>query len=556
MTGLWLWRMRFQGFLNTVKKRPAGYLFGLLLLGLMYWGMFSLTRRSVRFLMRYVENLNQDIAIAIMQRSLDTLFLILVLSVIFSVLTTAVHTLYSSEDLPFLLSLPIPPAQVFNLKVAETYVSAALMPVLFTIPILFGLGVERGAKAVYYPIALASAFLLYALPVAIGCLIALFLMRIAPAGRVKEITTALSVIFAAGFVFVLRFLRPERLADMNLAEMSRFLDRLANLDVGWLPTSWAAHAVWSAIAGEVNDGTLWLAVSAALTIIMVSYLAAIAYRQGWIRALDSGSPKLDGRIRLAAWWERPFFAFGQAGSIIVKDIRLLLRDPTQWSQLLVLLALAGVYLTSVGSMRVENLDVQRFRDALGTLNLVFMGFLLAGVGIRTAFPLVSLEGEGFWLLRTAPLRSSQIVLSKFWNSLGSMLVLGVGIGTAAAYMIDLSPTLAWISPLAGACAAIAITGLGIGLGAAYPRFQATSPSEIPLSFGGLMYMVMALAYSIFTTLILAWPAWRAINKPGIIVWLTPEGLFTLAMLLALTLFTTVFPLWYGTYKLSRYETGD
>ena len=106
---------------------------------------------------------------------------------------------------------------------------------------------------------------------------------------------------------------------------------------------------------------------------------------------------------------------------------MLMRDPTQWSQLLVLVALAGVYLVSTSSISI---DLQRFRDALGAMNLLFLSFLLAGVGIRTAYPIVSLEGEGFWLLQTGPLRSSQIVLAKFFNALPIMVLLGGGLGFA------------------------------------------------------------------------------------------------------------------------------
>ena len=40
-------------------------------------------------------------------------------------------------------------------------------------------------------------------------------MRIAPAGKVKEVATALSVIFAAALILGLRALRPEQLTALN-----------------------------------------------------------------------------------------------------------------------------------------------------------------------------------------------------------------------------------------------------------------------------------------------------------------------------------------------------
>ena len=221
-----------------------------------------------------------------------------------------------------------------------------------------------------------------------------------------------------------------------------------------------------------------------------------------------------------------------------------------------LVALAGVYLFSVGGLQIEGLDSQRFQDALGTINLLFMGFLLSGIGIRMTYPIVSLEGEGFWLLKTGPLSSRNIVMSKFWHTLPTMLLLGVGLGVAASLLLDVSPTLAWASPVAGLCAGLATTGLGVGLGAAFPRFNATSPSEIPLAAGGLLYMTLSLAFAALMTLLLAWPAWQALRNPGTLVWSTPQGWLVLALLAALTLISTAAPLGYGSYRLARYETGD
>ena len=548
--------MRLRGALNGVRRGPTGALFGLGLLLLVYWGVFTATRRGVRFVDGFLRFGNEDIADAVLQRSLETLFLVLVLGVTFSVLTTAVHTLYSSQDLPFLLSLPASAASVFTLKVAETYVGAALLPALFTLPVLLALGAERGAPPAYYGLALAAVLALYALPVALGCVLALFLMRVAPAGRVKEIATGASVVLAALFVLGLRVLRPERLATMSLEELSGFLTRFASFELSWLPTSWTSQVVWGALSGRVTGGAYALAGLSLLLLWGSAALAALAYQEGWIRALDTSAPKLDPRPRRAGSLERLLHRFGPLGALVAKDVKLLWRDPTQWSQLLVLAALAGVYLFSVGSFTLEGADSQRFRDALGTLNLLFMGFLLAGTGVRMSYPAVSLEGEGFWLLKTGPLSARTVVMSKFWQALLPTAVLGGGVGWAAARLLDVSPTLAWASPVAGLCAALATTGLGVGLGAAFPRFDATTPSEIPLAAGGLLYMTLSLAFAALITLVLAWPAWQTFQNPQGMVWRTPEGLGVLALLALVTLLSTALPLLYGAARLARYEPGD
>lgn len=546
-----LLRLRLRSALNGLRRAPLRTVVGLALLAGVYLGVQRLTRLGVRFLDTYPGI--GSIADAVTQRSLEALFTVLMVGVAFSVLTSAISTLYGSTDLPLLLGLPLPAASVFGLKVGETYLTSAALPAVFTLPVLVGLGLERQAPPAYYLLSAAAVLALYAIPVALGALLALVLMRLAPAGRVTEVATAVSVAAAAGLILGLRALRPEQLSAMSPDEFERLLARLAELHIGWLPTRWASGAVWRALRGELSMGALALAAAAVAALAVVAWAAARAYRSGWFRALDGVGPRRGPGPLPAAAWERPLARLGAGGGIAVKDLRLLARDPGQWSQLLVLAALAGVYFISTASVAVQ---MQRFRDVVGALNLAFLGFLMAGVGVRTSFPLVSLEGEGFWMLQTGPVRARQVVMAKFWGALPVMLLLGGGLGIAVAGRLGVSAPLALATPVAGLCAALAITGLGVGLGAAFPRFDATNPAEVPMSTGGLLYMALALAYAGLNTLLFAYPAYRLLRAPSGFAWRSPEGALVLALVGLATLAFTILPLALGSYRLSRYEAGD
>jgi ABC-2 type transport system permease protein len=543
--------LRTRALRNAVRRTPGRYLVGAVFLGLVSWGLLEVSLRGVRFVDGFPAI--GSIADAALQRSVEALVTLLMLAVAFSVLTSAITTLYAAEDLPFLLSLPIDAARVFEQKVLETYLSSALLPALFTVPVLVGLGVARSAPASYYPVAVASVLALFALPVAAGALLALLLMRFSPAGRVKEVATALSVVLAAGLVFALRALRPEQLTDLTPEEFEVLLRGFADLGVGWLPPGWAGTSVWAALGGALSPAAVLLVSTAAVSLWGVGRVAAVAYREGWVRGIDTAHARHDPTPRRAAAWEAPLARLGPAGALVVKDVRLLLRDPAQWSQLLVLAALAGVYLVSTASVEVEG---QRFRDALGTLNVAFLGFLLAGVGVRLAFPAVSLEGEGWWLVRTAPLATAQVVVGKFLHVLPTMLVLGVGLGVAQALLLDVGRTLATSSIVAGACAGVAISALGVGLGAAFPRFDATNPAEVPMSPGGLLYMTTSLLYAAALTVVLAYPSWRALIEPQAAVWASGAGRLVLLLAVGLTVVVALAALGIGTARLHRLEIGN
>jgi ABC-2 type transport system permease protein len=545
-------RMRLTALRGAMRQAPLRYGIALAFVALAGWGVLAATRRAIRFVDGYPAI--GTIADAVLQRSLEGLFVILMAGVAFSVLTGAITTLYASRDLPLLLSLPLRPERVFGLKTLELFVQSAALPALLTAPALVALGIERGAPPLYAVVAAAALAALYALPVALGAALALLLMRLAPAGRVQEVATGANVVLAAGLVVGLRALRPERLTDATPEQFEAFLQGIARVELGWAPTSWASRATWAALEGRADLGLAALAGSAVLSLAAVARLAAWAYRVGWIRALDTARARRDPASRPAAAWERPLARLGPVGGIVVKDLRSGARDATQWSQLLVLVALAAVYLVSTASLEV---DGQRFRDALGTLNLAFLSFLLIGIGVRTTFPLPSLEGEGWWMLRTGPLRVRQIVAAKALQAFPAMAALGLAVGAGAAWLLDLSPALAAASPWTGLAGAAVATGLGIGLGSALPRFDAAAPTEVPLSPGGLAYMGAGLAWALGHTLLLAWPAWQVLRgAPGEAVWTSPGGLAAAGLALLWAVAFTVVPLAIGTARLARWEPGD
>ena len=84
---------------------------------------------------------------------------------------------------------------------------------------------------------------------------------------------------------------------------------------------------------------------------------------------------------------------------------MFLRDVSQWSQLLLLLALVLVYLYN---FRVLDLDRNPYmsgmiKNVYAFVNLAMAGLVMSTVCARFVFPAVSAEGAAFWIIRTAPI---------------------------------------------------------------------------------------------------------------------------------------------------------
>jgi ABC-2 type transport system permease protein len=185
-----------------------------------------------------------------------------------------------------------------------------------------------------------------------------------------------------------------------------------------------------------------------------------------------------------------------------------MRDVSQWSQLLLLLALVLIYLYN---FRV--LDLQRvpymsgfIKNVYAFVNLGLASFVLATVAARFVFPAVSAEGAAFWIIRTSPISLRDFLWSKFWTGLVPVLVLTEGLTVAANELLGVDPVLKAVSACAIVFLSFALVGLATGLGARYPRFTADNPSQVAGSYGGIVYMILAVLLIIVTIVLLGWPS--------------------------------------------------
>lgn len=547
-----LLRLKALALRRTLQRGPKwGYALVGVLAALLLWAEVWGTWQALHFLGRF-----GNLGLNVFARVLETGLITLTSGVTFSATTAAISTLYLSDDLNFLLAQPIPARRVFAVKVLETFLNAALVPVFLTLPLLFTVGAYFRTSGWAYPVMVLADLLTFAAPVGLGALLAVALMRFAPVGRVREVSTALGVLLSAGLVFAIRALRPEVLVQklQHPEQVEEVLRSFSGPGSPLLPPVWASQGIWQAAHGGLSPALLPLGLLTAALLLGATALATRAYQEGWARALDSGRPRLDPAPRRASGLERAFGRLGVGGQLAFKDLRLTLRDPTQWSQLLVVVALAGVYLVSVKAVPIP---VPQFRGILGYIQLAFQGFIVSGVAVRLAFPVVSTEGKAYWLLRTAPVSPRTVVLSKFWGVLPVTLVLGLVMGVASARSMNLGPTLLLLSVLVSLSNAFVITALGVGLGAAAPKFDADNPAEIGVSPGGLAFMGLSLAYSVVCLLLLARPATASVLRPdlypGYSALGTLEGGLGLAGLLLATVLGTWLSLRMGWRRLDALE---
>jgi ABC-2 type transport system permease protein len=383
------------------------------------------------------------------------------------------------------------------------------MVVAFLLPVLLAIGLARCAPPGYYLLALATLVPFVVIPSALGAAVTLGLVSVFPARRARDVLMLMGLLFAIAVVLLLRFIRPERLLDVqSLPDVTAFFTTLHSPLTPFLPSFWAAESLFAALRGRVDAlhlGALWTTALATTVLARAAY--GHQYFSAWSKAQEARKARFT-RLALLEPLVRRLPLSPARRALLVKDAKVFLRDTTQWSQLLLLLALALVY---VYNFRVLDLDRIPYmsrvvKNAYAFVNLAMAAFVTAAVAVRFVFPAVSAEGPAFWIVRTAPVRLHAFLWSKLWTGLVPVLLLAEGLTVASNRLLGVSPFLQVLCAAAIAFMALALVGLACGMGACHPRFGAENLTQVAGSYGGVAFMVLAVLYILATVALLAWPA--------------------------------------------------
>ena len=319
----------------------------------------------------------------------------------------------------------------------------------------------------------------------------------------------MGLLFAMAIVILLRVLRPERLLHVeSLPDIAAFFATLQSPVTPMLPSFWAGETLFASLQGgrdALHIGALWTT-ALALTILVRAanerwFFAGFSKAQ---EARKARFTQLRGLDRLA----RVLPISIVRRHLLIKDMKIFLRDVSQWSQLLLLLALVLVYLYNFRVLDLERIPYMSgvLKNVYAFVNLGMAGLVMSTVAVRFVFPAVSTEGGAFWIIRSAPIPLRDFLWSKFWTGLVPVLVLTEGLTIAANELLGIDPFLKVVAAAAVVFMGLALVGLATGLGARYPRFGADNANQIAGSFGGVAFMVLAVLFVLVTIALLGWPA--------------------------------------------------
>jgi ABC-2 type transport system permease protein len=502
-----LWASR-----NAVRRAP-GRSASLVLLAVLFW---------VGCLAAFVSVLEYFHEIGEFGPMLTQRLLLLVLVSFFVVLlisntVTALTTFYLAEDIPLLLALPISHRCLHRGRFVETLVSSSWMALLFGLPAFLAYGIVYEAGPGFYGALGVVLGLVLLMPTALGVLVSTLLVLMFPAHRTRDAMLVGIGLLVALTVGLIRLLQPEQLAESSgLAGLAGFLAGFEATGSPYLPTTWAADVLITLLGAREGEALFHLAMlasTAAMLYLVSATVVERVYLRAWSRA-QTGRATGTGERTLATWLEwlaRPLPRVPRL--LVVKDVTVFLRDVGQWSQLLLLAALIGLYVYNFSVLPLDDgtpLSVA-MRELAVVLNLGLAAFVTTAIAVRFVYPMVSLEGRAWVILRTAPVPLGHIWWSKFWIGYVPLLAFAMLLIVATNGYLDVPGTLTASFLLTLVPLTAALVSLGLSFGAAHPRLDVPNAAQIATGFGAIIYMVTSLVLIALVVTLEAWPTWRLLR---------------------------------------------
>ncbi|OIP41860.1 MAG: hypothetical protein AUK47_05765 [Deltaproteobacteria bacterium CG2_30_63_29] len=516
----------------------------------------------------------------LVRKLLSMTFMVIFSVLLFSSIIQAFSTYLLSDELRFILPYPVPPNALFSARFLETAFYSSWMVLLFGLPVFISAGVVFRSPVSYYLWLMCVFVPLILIPPALAVLVVLFLANTFPVQRAREVLIGLGVVFFIGAFIVIRQLQPEKLFNPGqFGNTMEFFSSLQTPGRYWLPSTWAIEVLHPYLRSDTDIPLDVLHLSCLYgTAFGAYFIAAWAYRLLYRRAYSraqqgrhsdyqlerqrdglGGAGKSRARRRLQAWSQRMSLRAGRMGPVLAiarKDAIVFTRDAVQWSQILLLIGLVVIYL--VNFQYIGAIGKGGIFGPIGIhfLNFGLNGFLVAAVSVRIVFPAVSLEGRAFWLIRRSPIGLPRYLLAKWLGHTPHMLLLAEGL-TISSHLMSGTPL--WLtlkSVVVIFFLVVSLTGLGVGVGALFPRFNSDNAAKIATGFGGVLFMGASLMLTLGVIIIDAYPTFFLLKRSlGFSSDLPPyfwlkAGASWSAMLL-LCLGSPALVIWLGARKLAK-----
>lgn len=422
-------------------------------------------------------------------------------------------TLYKSAEVNFLLTKPIEPAKIFTIKFLDNffYSSSTLLMILFALLLgytfYFQLGIGQFLVLVlnFIPFMVSAGSL--------GVMLLLAVILLANRFGVKRVVYSIAVGYVAVIFFFFRINSPRYLVSTVLrhypfVNKDAYLNDLIPSVIKVLPNNWISQAAYWTLYGDAYKVLFFTMLQIGLAVLLFSlayHLGKKYYFQTWLVNHKLTAELNSDRKKISQFFN-PTSATAissQVKAILRKDFLVFLREPSQVIHSLVLLFLMIVFVVSVAGIKFVGLGNFYLQTMIYLAIFIFNLLLITTLSLRFIFPLISLEGNSFWKLKSAPVSIKKYIFSKLYAV--AIIVLSISVILCFFSNYKFGIILFTFALIVTVIAAITIVSINFGMGGLFANYKEKNPIRVSSSQGASLTFLISILYMLFLVVLLFKP---------------------------------------------------
>ncbi len=425
--------------------------------------------------------------------------------------------IYQSQEIRFLITTPSSAARIFQYKFSEAVFLSGWGFILIGSPMLVAYGIVVDANWHYYLLLMPLMVAFTYVPTGLGaitCLLVVhFLTRMRRPIVAAAVTAVLSLI--AWSLWTIFFSRQHELLTPEWFEETMI--RLSVAENRLFPSWWLCSGLLEAARRETGrldyqawaQAVLFLALLVANAMFLQMIACSVANKflfNSYSRLQTAGRRR---RAKGLSWIDATVSHLlintpTAIRLLLIKDFRVVRRDPLQWAQFLIFFGLVGLYFLNIKSIQ-DAAPFAGWVNLVSFLNLLVVGLILSTFTTRFIFPMISLEGQKFWILGLLPIERETILRGKFlFAAIGTLIPSSLLILLSDS-LLQLPAVIILVHELACLLLCTGLAAIAVGLGGCIPNMRAISPAKIASGFGGTLNLVLSAIYIILIVGITAGP---------------------------------------------------
>jgi ABC-2 type transport system permease protein len=549
--------LKLADLLGALRSLKPARLLGMVLSVVIAVGIAALVYRFDLFVFDYLMGI-PELGKLVIARFFELAFLLFFLVLMISTALTALSMLYREDELSLLLSLPISSGAIFTTKYFEVIVYSSWALVALTVPFILSYGVYFGVDwPVYFTLFAGLMLPLVLISGSIGVAAALLLRwLLGGVSRRRLFSWGAGILALVILVVLVLTFAHQRVGERGIAYLFSLLEAGETQNSSLFPHKLISQGFLSVLEGRwdmLQRVVLTLLGLSALILLLTLDMGKVLYYRSWL----AGSDRAPTRGRSSAlfkisFWRRAHWISPLYRALFRKDLLEFRRYPLQWGQAFLLLGFWALYLVNIFNIRhFFDVDQPFWKMLLYYANFCFSSYFAAALAGRFVFPIVSLEGQTFWILKAAPLAMDSFLWSKFWQAFIPLFFLTGTMVAAGNLVLDVHMGLFQVSLLCIFIVTFSLTALALGLGAHFADFSQRNPMKIANTPGGILCIFISLVFMVLMTTIFGWPTYLHYKSTGFLaIFPLSEWITAVILFIAFGVLATLIPLKIGLKALN------